>query len=56
MNFVSRTSAICMLILLLSASLLAQTTGSLKGQVTDPTGAVVGLLRIEDLATARRPR
>lgn len=37
----SRTISVLMFMLLVSASLLAQTAGSLKGQVTDPTGAVV---------------
>jgi len=36
---------------------VAQTpSSSIVGRVTDPTGAVLGLLRIEDLASARRPR
>ena len=41
MKSVSRTNAILMFLLLVSASLLAQSTGVIKGQVTDPSGAVV---------------
>ena len=41
MKAVRRTTAVLIVLLLLSASLFAQTSGSLKGQVTDPSGAVV---------------
>jgi Carboxypeptidase regulatory-like domain len=41
MKSASRTIAILMFLFLLSASLLAQSTGVIKGQVTDPSGAVV---------------
>lgn len=41
MKSVRRTIAVLLLLFLTSISLLAQSTGALKGQVTDPTGAVV---------------
>src|SRR3954471_9807977 len=37
----SRIAVLLMFLLFVSASLLAQSTGIIKGQVTDPTGAVV---------------
>lgn len=41
MKSVSRTIAMLMFVLWVSASLFAQSTGVIKGQVTDPSGAVV---------------
>ncbi len=41
MKSASRVIAVLMFLLLASSLLLAQSTGAIKGQVTDPTGAVV---------------
>jgi hypothetical protein len=49
MNSVSRKIAVLMSLILVSASMLAQSTGAIKGQVTDPTGAVV----VDAIVTAK---